>query len=704
MALQISYGLLFIFFISSFIATTPACQKIDQHSLRSSFDIDTSSLNWSSNDCCRWEGITCDMFGRVTHLLLPSKGIKGFMSRFLGNLTHLSHLNLSHNKLSGPLEAQFFLSLTRLQILDLSENHLSGKLPSSLSSSNIQMVDLSSNQFNGTIPSSFLQHAWNLSSFNVSNNHFTGQIPSSICLLSFSLRVLDFSHNNFSGSIPLGLGNCSELEVFRARDNTLSGSLPADIYNAQALQEISLSTNSLFGPISENVGKLSKLKLMHLHYNNLEGPLPPSLMNCTNLVEINLGFNRFSGNISGLDFSKLTHLSKLDFINNALTGVLPISIYSCKSLKALRLGANDFEGPIQPEILQLKNLTFLSLFRNRLANVTGAMKIFMRFKSLRVLVLAENFQGEEMPDGDITVDFRLTGTIPGWLGTLPSLFFLLLNDNLISGEFPRELCGLQALVLQKLANQTCHCSLELPIYFPHSKNASTLSSQSKYVANMPRVISLRNNNLSGSIPFEIGQLQYLQRLDLSINNFSGNIPDQISNLTELERLELNSNRLSDEIPSSLSSLHFLSTFTVAYNNLEGSIPAGTQLQGFSASAFEGNPKLCGTPLPNQCLSSNGNDADENEINQDLDDDEDQSLWVGLSVALGFVVGFLGFCCPLLLKRTWRCVYFQFLDNVQFKLYLMWRRLRGRKLNSGCKQRLGYFPGKDSHCIKSLSID
>nr|XP_008363344.2 tyrosine-sulfated glycopeptide receptor 1-like [Malus domestica] len=338
------------------------------------------------------------------------------------------------------------------------------------------------------------------------------------------------------------------------------------------------------------------------------------------------------------------------------------------------------------------------------------MKIFMRFKSLRVLLLSENFRGEEMPDGDITVDFRLqnlcvfslyschmtgqipawiskfrklevldlssnrlTGTIPGWLGTLPSLFFLLLNDNLISGEFPRELCGLQALVLQKPANQTGHCSLELSVYFKPGNNL-----QYKYVANMPRVISLRNNSLSGSIPFEIGQLRYLQQLDLSINNFSGNIPDQISNLTELERLKLNNNRLSGEIPSSLSSLHFLSTFTVAYNNLEGRIPAGTQLQGFDASAFEGNPKLCGTPLPNQCLSSNGNDADENENDQDLDDDEDQSLCVGLPVALGFVVGFLGFCCPLLLKRTWRHVYFQFLDNVQFKLYLMWRRLKRRK--------------------------
>ncbi|KAB2616477.1 receptor-like protein 2 [Pyrus ussuriensis x Pyrus communis] len=349
-------------------------------------------------------------------------------------------------------------------------------------------------------------------------------------------------------------------------------------------------------------------------------------MNCTNLVEINLGFNHFSGNITALNFSKLTQLSKLDFINNALTGTLPINLYSCKSLKALRLATNDFEGQIQSEILQLKNLTFPSLVRNRLTNVTGAMKIFTGFKSLRVLLLSENFRGQipvwiskfrKLEVLDLSFNRLTTGTIPGWFGTLPSLFFLLLSDNLISGEFPGELCRLQALVSQKAANQTGHCSLELPIHFKRGNNATMLSSQ------------------------------------CNINNFSDNIPDQISNLTELERLELNSNRMLGEIPSLLSSLHFLSTFTVAYNNLEGSIPAGTQLQGFNASAFKGNPKLCGTPLPNQCLSSNGNDADENENNQDLDDDE-----------------VLRFCCPLLLKRMWRYAYFQFLDNVQFKLYLM----------------------------------
>ncbi|XP_068316145.1 tyrosine-sulfated glycopeptide receptor 1-like [Pyrus communis] len=694
-----SYVLLFILFIASIISKThAACSKIDQHSLLSSFDIASSSLNWSSNDCCRWEGIICNMAGRVTHLLLPSKRLKGVISPSLGNLTHLSHLNLSHNILSGHLEAGFFLSLSRLHILDLSYNFISGEVPLSLPSSHIQLVDLSSNQFNGTIPSSFLQRAWNLSNLNVSNNFLTGQIPSSICFYSSSVRLLDFSHNEFSGIIPLGIGNCSKLELFRAGFNNLLGTLPTDIHNAQALEEISLPSNKLSGPIGENIGKLSRLKILTLHFNNLESYLPTSLMNCSSLTELNLGYNQFQGDLSVLNFSKLTKLIKLDLKNNNFTGPLPISVYSCKSLMALRLSSNDLEGQIQHEILSLKSLSFLSLSNNRLTNVTGAMKILKDSKSLRVLLFTSNFLGEEMPDGDLMVDSfgfqnlsvlslsrcqltgkvpiwlsklekmevldlssnRLVGSIPGWLGTLQSLSFLNLNNNFISGEFPKELCELPAFVTKWEENQTGHGDFELPVYYQSINGSATLL-QYKYISNLPKRISFRNNSLSSKIPLEIGKLQLLQELDIGFNNFFGNIPNQISNLPNLERLDLSRNHFSGELPASLSSLHFLSSFSVAYNNLQGKIPLGTQLQGFNDTAFEGNPGLCGFPLPNECQKKRPGDTTKNL--EDVHDTANGIPWLHISVSLGFILGFWGVCGPLALSRSWRFAYFQFLSNI-----------------------------------------
>ncbi|PQQ04707.1 receptor-like protein 2 [Prunus yedoensis var. nudiflora] len=111
------------------------------------------------------------------------------------------------------------------------------------------------------------------------------------------------------------------------------------------------------------------------------------------------------------------------------------------------------------------------------------------------------------------------------------------------------------------------------------------------------MIDVSNNNMNGSIPTEIGQLMLLHTLNLSGNNFSGNIPTQISNLKNLEALDLSRNALSGNIPSSLASLHFLHNLNVSYNDLRGPIPTSTQLQSLNASAFEGNPKLCGAPVP-----------------------------------------------------------------------------------------------------------
>ncbi|CAL8150794.1 unnamed protein product [Prunus armeniaca] len=246
-------------------------------------------------NCCHWEGITCDADGWVTHLLLPSKGLKGGMfPSSLGNITHLAHLNLSNNSLYGSLEFRFFKSLNRLQILDLSYNLLSSELPLYLGSNNyIQKLDFSSNRFHGAIPFSFFQQARNLTSFNVSNNNFSGPIPSSNCLKHSSplTRLLDFSSNKFQGSISRGLGECSELQVFRASHNNLSGFLPVDIYDATKLEELALPLNSIYGPISDRIVNLTNLPILDLSINQLSGVLLINLGKLSKLKLLTLGYN-----------------------------------------------------------------------------------------------------------------------------------------------------------------------------------------------------------------------------------------------------------------------------------------------------------------------------------------------------------------------------------------------------------------------------
>ncbi|XP_040363061.1 receptor-like protein 2 [Rosa chinensis] len=221
------------------------------------------------------------------------------------------------------------------------------------------------------------------------------------------------------------------------------------------------------------------------------------------------------------------------------------------------------------------------------------------------------------------------------------------------------------LVSGQAAAQVGRFYLELPVYYQPSADAAT--KQINYIFFDP-VIYLSHNCLSGNIPIEIGQLQLLQALDLSANNFSGNIPNQISNLKYMEQLDLSMNHLSGKIPASFTGLNFLSSFNVSYNNLGGPIPSSTQLQSFNASAFKGN-QLCGAPLPNKCQTTEDADAPDMST-PDVDTKEHQSPWFYVSVALGYITGFWGVCCPLVLMRKWRYAYYHFLDNVQDSFHVM----------------------------------
>ncbi|KAK2657724.1 hypothetical protein Ddye_010776 [Dipteronia dyeriana] len=646
--------------------THQACNSLDQESLLSfQLYISSSSLNWSSSsssDCCLWEGITCDASGNVTHLMLPSKGLTGTISPSIGNLTHLSHLNLSHNRLFGPLPITSFSSLIQLQILDLSYNSLTGEFPSTLLSNHIKLVNLSSNLFNGLIPSSYFQQAGNLMSFNVSNNSFTGPFPSSAWTYYFcSVRLLDFSYNDFSGQIPPGLGNCSKLQTFRSGFNNLSGPLPDDLYTATSLEELSLAVNYLSGSISngivqlkslttlelysnqltglipKDIGKLSKLRHLPLHINNLSGSLPPSMQNCINLSTLNLRVNFLQGDIATFNFSMLLQLRTLDLGNNNFTGNLPSTLYSCKFLTAVRLTSNQLEGQVSPEIVALESLSFLSLSTNRLTNISIAIRSLMGLKNLSTLILSKNFMDEAMPDDDhITISDgfqnlrllgfggcqlsgkvpawiaklkklqvldlslnKISGSIPGWLWTLPRLSYMDLSYNFMSGGLPKEFSGLQALVSEEVRNEVARSYLELPISVM-SVNAS--DRQYNRLLYLAPTLNVSNNRLSGVIPVEIGQLKFLHVLDLSHNNLSGNIPEEMSLLTNLERLDLSGNHLFGEIPWSLKGLNFLSWFTIAHNNLQGPIPSGGQFDTFPNSSFEGNPGLCGAIVQRSCLN------------------------------------------------------------------------------------------------------
>ncbi|KAK4487064.1 hypothetical protein RD792_006379 [Penstemon davidsonii] len=114
-------------------------------------------------------------------------------------------------------------------------------------------------------------------------------------------------------------------------------------------------------------------------------------------------------------------------------------------------------------------------------------------------------------------------------------------------------------------------------------------------------LDVSNNNLVGKIPWELTRLSGLIGLNLSHNHLVGEIPEIIGDKKSVESLDLSNNNLSGTIPSSLSDLSSISHLNLSNNNLSGKIPTGRQLQTLDyPSIYEGNPRLCGAPLPKKC--------------------------------------------------------------------------------------------------------
>ena len=86
-------------------------------------------------------------------------------------------------------------------------------------------------------------------------------------------------------------------------------------------------------------------------------------------------------------------------------------------------------------------------------------------------------------------------------------------------------------------------------------------------------LNLNDNGLNGSIPAEtIGKMAALVSIDLSYNGLTGEIPSTLDQLTQLQQLRLQGNRLRGRIPSALGTLTRLTYVDLSGNELRGAIP------------------------------------------------------------------------------------------------------------------------------------
>ncbi|KAE8124672.1 hypothetical protein FH972_019537 [Carpinus fangiana] len=85
-------------------------------------------------------------------------------------------------------------------------------------------------------------------------------------------------------------------------------------------------------------------------------------------------------------------------------------------------------------------------------------------------------------------------------------------------------------------------------------------------------ISLKCQNLSGTLPPNLTGLPYLQEIELTRNYLNGSIPPGWGSSTQLVNISLLGNRLTGSIPKELANIPTLKSFVVEFNQLSGNLP------------------------------------------------------------------------------------------------------------------------------------
>ena len=104
-----------------------------------------------------------------------------------------------------------------------------------------------------------------------------------------------------------------------------------------------------------------------------------------------------------------------------------------------------------------------------------------------------------------------------------------------------------------------------------------------------------NNMHSGQIPSELGNLPILEVFNVAINNLSGTLPTEIGRVSSLRRFRYFDNKgISGTVPSELTSLPLLEDIWFHHTQLGGPLPSVFHPQSKIRSIVAGNSAFTGT--------------------------------------------------------------------------------------------------------------
>lgn len=409
------------------------------------------------------------------------------------------------------------------------------------------------------VNNSELTLASNCAFATIINNQATVNFAATANTNYYIIISSDTAFSNITIDIPQDVDASEKtalLDLYTNTDNDGSGWTVDENWNSN-------TPVSTWSGITVKNGHVSKI---NLRGNNLNGSIPNTLENLSFLEEVDLANNRLEGELP--DLGKLNNINKLWVRNNNF------SFLDLETNYSSNINITDFNYQTQNK--KDTEDVFDGIIGNNymlsISDIPGTNVQYQWYKKRYQYFVNSDEPILTATNKDFVINSLTNSDMDVYIckATSPIITDLIIERNSI--EIRGEVSQVQKDALTAIYNST---------------NGDSWNNNSNWLSNEPlstwhgvtvkgnkiTELNFTNNNLTGNLPSEIGDLFGLEYLSFYLgNNISGNLPSEIGNLTELRVLSVEFNNFTGEIPASYSNLNKLSGFWFNNNQLSGNVP------------------------------------------------------------------------------------------------------------------------------------